>query len=287
MTNTYDRFRRIQKRKSACDFERSAAFIRDGGVSVTVTHIRLNEQKNAGLVFNDKEGPDDVIVFTELFDNKTQEFVKGDYFVWEDTYYLVYEDVKLVNENLNYKKQRAVECNVVFDLKGESLVGAFIGTLRRNINMENLKGSSTIISTESPLLIIPTIEKAIIGEKLSVGGKPWKVTDYDAITNLGIMYLYLEKDVFYEDKETLPTYKDDDAAENDGEENNESILKALTEYTFTTKSGYFAAVPAVEIVRKTKTEVTFMIPFYGQEIMIERKNEENENIQEIYTVVRP
>ena len=81
MFSVYDRYRRIQKRKRECEFEKSADFIRNGGVSVDVEHVRLDERRNAGLVFNHKEGPDDAIFFTELFYEKDREFLKGDYFV--------------------------------------------------------------------------------------------------------------------------------------------------------------------------------------------------------------
>ena len=81
MSSIYDRYRSIQKRKRECEFEKSADFIRNGGVSVNVEHVRLDQGRNAGLVFNHKEGPDDAIFFTELFDEKDQEFLKSDYFV--------------------------------------------------------------------------------------------------------------------------------------------------------------------------------------------------------------
>jgi uncharacterized membrane protein YkoI len=79
-TNIYDEFRAAQKREKDCYDERSAAFIIDSAVSNEVTHVRLNKIKTVALVSNDKEGPDDVQIYSHKKTNPIQNFKKGDYF---------------------------------------------------------------------------------------------------------------------------------------------------------------------------------------------------------------
>lgn len=301
MSNFYDKYRKIQQRRQDCRDEWSAAFLSEGGVAVKVTNYRLGEEENAGLIINDKEGPDDVILFSNKKRYKDEEFVKGDYFIWENTFYLIYEDVKLVNKELKYKKQRAVECNVTFKLKSLNMIGAFISTLRRLTSTEQIRDASTLLALENPLLIIPRIDMELVGERMVIGGKPWRISDYDSITNLGVTYLYLEKDVLteneipvYKTEEDYSLYRDDDLGDWDstgfeiysvGPEEEEQILYALKEYTFDTKDGYFAAVPSVDIVKRTRSQVTFMIPFWGEEVFIQIKNQNDKIEETIYRVV--
>lgn len=290
MSSVYDRYRRIQKRKRECEFEKSADFIRNGGVSVYVEHVRLDQERNAGLVFNHKEGPDDAIFFTELFDEKDQEFLKSDYFVWENTYYLVYEDVRLVNKNLNYKKQRAVECNVFFKIGDETVRGAFFSSMRSIMRGEDFPQKYAILAAEAPLVIIPTLDQDLIGERISIGGKPWRIRDYDAITNLGITYLYLERGSYRPGDEDFDKEKGNEGDEGDNQRKysveHTNQLEYLVEHTFESKNGYFVSVPSVDVISQDFTSVTFMIPFYGSDVEITIKNEEGKEVTTIYKVVR-
>ena len=289
MSSVYDRYRRIQKRKRECEFEKSADFIRNGGVSVDVEHVRLDEKRNAGLVFNHKEGPDDAIFFTELFNEKDQEFLKSDYFVWENTYYLVYEDVRLVNKNLNYKKQRAVECNVSFKIGDETVRGAFFSSMRSIMRGEDFPQKYAILAAEAPLVIIPTLDQDLIGERISIGGKPWKIRDYDEITNPGITYLYLERGSYRLGDEDFETedFEIEDLDIEEGDEGDEvhDQLEYLVEHTLKSKNGYFVSIPSVDVISQDFESVTFMIPFYGKNVRITTKDEKGEKVT-IYKVVR-
>jgi len=101
MSNIYDVFRGVQAQKTSCYDERSAAFITEGVLSTDITHIRLNKNIKAAITFNDKEGPDDAIVYTNKITPSTDELSKGDYFIYDNGYYLVYENIKLTDKNLN------------------------------------------------------------------------------------------------------------------------------------------------------------------------------------------
>jgi len=109
-TNIYDNFRSIQGVKKECYDKRSAAFINTGRLSQDIIHKRLDEEIKAAIVITYKEGPDETYIYTYISDD----LMKGDYFVYNSVNYLVYEDVKLTDKDVDYKKQKAVECNVSF-----------------------------------------------------------------------------------------------------------------------------------------------------------------------------
>ena len=161
---------------------------------------------------------------------------------------------------------------------------------------EDFPQKYAILAAEAPLVIIPTLDQDLIGERISIGGKPWKIRDYDAITNLGITYLYLERGSY------RPGDKDSDTEEgNKGDEGHNQVertfkskkgdeshnqLEYLVEHTFKSKNGYFKSVPAVDVISQDFTSVTFMIPFYGSEVEITIKDEEGKEVPTIYKVVR-
>ena len=74
--NVYEIFRDIQKKKENCNDRGSAAFIIEGGLSQDIYHRRNKRAIPAALVFNHKEGPDELTVFTLLKDD----LFKSDYF---------------------------------------------------------------------------------------------------------------------------------------------------------------------------------------------------------------
>jgi len=97
MANIYDTFRGVQAKKTSCYDDRSAAFITEGLVSQDIVHVRKSETIKAAITFNDKEGPDEALVYTF----KNDELLKSDYFTYNDNYYLVYEDVKMTDDSIN------------------------------------------------------------------------------------------------------------------------------------------------------------------------------------------
>jgi hypothetical protein len=171
MGNIYDNFRKDQKHKDLCYDERSAAFITEGDVSNEVWHARINEKINVGLIFNDKEGPDDVYVYAKKQLEKNRNFRKGDYFASKGTFFLVYEIVKQSNQSLPYNKYRAVECNVSFVAGEHVYKGAFFSKMRGRLDTDFLK-SSTVASAEDPYIIVPDSEELKIDINFIIDGKP-------------------------------------------------------------------------------------------------------------------
>jgi hypothetical protein len=292
MSSIYDAFRNKQENKKDCHDTRSAAFIMTGDVSNDITHVRLNKEKKAALIFSDKEGPDGVNVFTIKQNLDGENLQKGDYFTWNNLYFLVYEDVKLSKVDIPYIKQKAVECNVVFSINGTYYNGAFFSTMRSTTDGTSLLGSNILVSNEEPFVIIPRSENIKIDDNFTIDGKPWKIKDYDNITNYGISYLYLEKyfienviEEAEEPEEEIIVIENYEEVEQEslGEEDN--ILYSMTEYTFSTYMAYFASSPKVEILERTRSSIKFKIPYGIENITISTKNSSGEIEEKVYSVV--
>jgi len=165
--NVYDVFRTVAKKRATCFDTRSAAFITQGKLSKDIYHKRKNKIIKAGLVYRYQEGPDEAIVYTFIEDDLR----KGDYFIYDDTDYLVYEDQKLVDENVNHKKHRAVECNISFSFNEQIFKGYFVSTLRRKSDPD-LEGKQLLMPDEMPLLILPKNNFLTINSIFFIDDKP-------------------------------------------------------------------------------------------------------------------
>jgi hypothetical protein len=165
--NVYDVFRTVAQKRATCFDTRSAAFITQGKLSKDIYHKRNNKNIKAGLIYQYKEGPDEVIVYTFQKDDLR----KGDYFVHDHVNYLVYENQKLVDDNLNHNKQRAVECNVSFNFQDQNFLGYFVSSLRR-YNSEEFQGKQVLNPEEKPLLILPKNSQLTINSEFIIEKKP-------------------------------------------------------------------------------------------------------------------
>jgi hypothetical protein len=248
MSNIYDVFRGVQAQKTSCFDERSAAFITEGVLSTDITHVRRNTTIKAAVTFNDKEGPDESIVFTLKTTPSSNELLKGDYYIYNTAYYLVFEDVRVTDGGITWKKQKSVECNVSFYVSNTLVRGYFISMLRSEEDTI-LKASAAVISQENPLVIVPSNAMFAVGTRITINSKPFKIVEYDAITNLGITYLFLERD--YITQSTTPTPIPDPV----------STLRPMIEYTFNTLDAYFAATPKVDVLERKSTSIKFVIPY--------------------------
>ena len=276
MSNIYDIFRGVQAKKTSCYDERSAAFISEGLVSQDVTHVRLNKTIKAAVTFNDKEGPDESIVYTFNSDN----LLKGDYYIYNSNYYLVYEDVKLTDDSLTWKKQKSLECNITFTFNNSTVRGYFISGLRQK-QKETLEKNNIIVPDEQSLLIIPSTISITNNELLTFGGKVWSVMDFDKISNNGINYIVLERNTASVTSVDEPF----DTDLNTESQEETDILYAMVEYKFETNDAYFISSPEVEIISRKSSEVIIKVPFGISSVTITTKNITGDLVAKTYEVV--
>ena len=288
--NVYDIFRTVSKKRTACFDTRSAAFITQGKLSKDIYHKRKQKTIKAGLVYQYKEGPDEAIVYTF----KKDDLRKGDYFIFDHVNYLVYEDQKLTDENNNHKKHRAVECNVSFSFEGECYKGYFVSTMRRKSDPD-LEGKQILMPDEMPLLMLPKNSKLTINSIFVIDDddKPWKVVEYDAITNRGITYYYLERDykrnIVEDENASEPVeinfISEEEVVDQSALDSNLVFaLRPLTPYAFSTEEAHFSATPRVEIISREKNKIEFEVPIEVSSVLITTKHN-NEDIDVQYLVV--
>ncbi len=287
MSNLYDVFRGVQDKRKASNIKTSANFIVEGANSNKIRHLRPNIDIDAAIIVDDKEGPNNIMVYTKKGDNLENNLLKGDYFTWENIYYLVYEDIRLTHTDYGFKKQKAVECNVIFSTgTAQSVKGAFISSLRKTLS-EDLDKDSIVMATEKPLIITSAEATFKVNDRLVIDGKPWSIFDYDSITNKGIMYLYLERDY----NENIPTEQVMPEEENYVAESgeieiaDELVLRSMTTYTFETLDAYFATAPRVDILERKRNSVKFSIPLGIDTVIIGVKDQSGEIVENIYKVV--
>ncbi len=149
-------FRSRMRNEACCRLKYETDFIENGTSATTIHVIRTHLDKKAGLIINEKEGPDTAIVFTYLEtdeDKREQELLKPDYFLWKNRTYFVFEDVDLVLDTY-YKKQKAYQCNVLFSLEDKHYAGYFVASLAKYLETPLAK-DLLITNNDKPILIMP------------------------------------------------------------------------------------------------------------------------------------
>lgn len=267
----YDIFRNIQAKRKACYDGRSANFILEGQMAQTIYQKRQQKNIPAAITFNHKEGPDEAIVYTLISD----ELLKGDYYVFRNVNYLTIEEDKLTDNDVSFRKSRAVECNVSFTFKGEVYIGYFKSKMRGN-ETPDFKNKGVLLPDEGPLLILPTSNALPLQEDFIIKGKPFKVVEVDQISNRGITYHYLERGIERElGEENIG--ETGTGGKNSLPETPEPELYAMQEYTFETEDAFFSATPAVEVISRKRIETRFRVPFGLSNVAITIKKDGEEH----------
>lgn len=261
------------RNESRCVQKFETAFIAEGAAPIVIHILRLDENRDATMVFTDAEGPDAAIVFTPKQFRSNQDLKKADYYTWDNKMFFVYEDI-LIARDISYIKQKAYQCNVevtVLDKQFQDIKcgGYFIASLRSYVDVE-FQQKINISDKEQPVLVVPTQDWILVGAKIMAGGKPWKVIDFDSITNPGITYISLERDF---------VQKQNPSVEVQNKQFN--YLKAGIEHTITTKDAYFNSSSPLNIKSRTFSKIVFEIPYGLEELFIEYKDEQG-NIQKEY-----
>ena len=258
-----------------CRLKYESSFITNSTGSTTIYHVRTQTDRSAALVINDKEGPDSQIVFTDDLDDKDLNLKKGDYFIWKDKHYFVYEDYDVVRE-VNYIKQKAYECNVDFEVDGETYYGYYVSSLRSYVDT-SLQKNLNICEDEKPIMVVPYFEGLEVGMKLILAGKPYKVLDFDLITNDGIAYLSLERNFMDKSDDIIERVDETDVAA--------KVLKPGEVVSLPIQYGYFKCDAVEEVVSRTAKEVQFKVPFGVQTLTVVTKDVNKFDVETIYKVV--
>jgi hypothetical protein len=76
----------------------------------------------------------------------------------------------MTDDDITYKKQKAVECNVSFNIDNKVFLGYFLSSLRRKDNPD-FEGRQLLMPDEMPILILPTNNDITINTHFEIEGK--------------------------------------------------------------------------------------------------------------------
>lgn len=272
--SSFSRYRTRMNNSENCRLKYESNFLLDGAAAVEIYVPRLQANKQAALIITEKEGPDTTLVYTFLERVPQMELLKADYFTWKNNAYFVYQNIEIVNEAI-YKKQQAYQCNVDFVVDGETYYGYYVASLAKYVDT-SLQDDLNITDNDKPILIMPTFDWLKVGQKIVIKNKPYKIIDFDIITNDQIAYISLDRDFIS---------KQEDVIEEDIEEPTEPVLRAGIEISLPIQYGYFKTSVEVELITKTATVVNFIIPYGIEEIEITTKDENKVDVKKVYKVV--
>lgn len=270
MTNYLDSFRdRMQRSERGYDQDCAALFITQGTNS-TLIDFGDKEDVRAAMVLNSEKEPNTWYLY--LYPNEPIEV--GDYFRnKEDIYFIVKKEKSIAD--VSYNKFFFYQTNYIIDTaEGEELGLCFMGPLERYVG-NKFEDSTLLLNNTKPVIIFPKkAHAAKIGDEFMIGGRPWKVVEYDDITNPYICYCSVELTTIKTNTfdailpttvSTVTTY---------GLNVNDSELETLKcgiKHTFKIEDGYFASTPSVSILRKNPNSIEFKIPYWVKNIEITTK----------------
>jgi hypothetical protein len=288
MANNFSNFRARTLAEQHTDNKNNSEFIDTHASSTTITHTRISEDIKAVLTINQKEGVDEVILFTKPFADSEDNVTVGDYITHEGDIYLTFMEYKLPTKVKNvYKKHKLIECNVTIKVDNISQRGAYIGSLSRFVNMteESVSGFSLGIEQYKPVVITKNNASLVVGKRFLLGTEAFEIVALDRKSNQGIMYLSLNATTINATTDNLITgtaITPEAAAEN---ETDETTLRQGELKTVSTNLGYVYFDPVVNILSRTLTSVVFEVPFGISELQVDTKDGDGEIVTTVYTVV--
>lgn len=279
MTNYLDSFRdRMQRSERGFNQDSAALFITQGTNS-TLIDFGDKEDVRAAIVLNSEKEPNTWYLY--LYPNEPIEV--GDYFRnKEDIYFIIKKEKSIAD--VSYNKYFFYQTNYIIDLQdGTELWLCFMGPLERYVG-NKFEDSTLLLNNTKPVIIFPKkAHAAKIGEEFIIGGRPWKIVEYDDITNPHICYCSVELTTIKTNTfdAIIPTTV---AANYNLHDGDLETLKCGIKHTFKIEDGCFASKPAVTIIRKNPNSVEFKIPYWVKNIEITTKENWVEKIKN-YKVV--
>jgi len=258
----YDLFRDRTKIEKDISAGNVANFIDNSLSSTTINHLRLEEDIPAVVTRNQKEGNDEIILFTHPSpDDDSYNLTVGDYIKHNNKYYLVYirQDHPLQEKYLKYN---IVECNVIIKFDNFTQYGAYFGSIRRFAETQIKTFSPMIAQFENtkPVIITANSSSIKVNTRFLAANESYRVINLDRISNNGIIYLSVEQTPYNpvtDDKANSKAVTPDPATVTVGT----NALRKGQDKIVSTNSGYVSFDPTVKVVRRTMTTVTFQVPF--------------------------
>jgi hypothetical protein len=288
MANNFSNFRARTLAETHTDNKINAEFIENHASSTTITHLRIDENIKAVLTIEQKEGVDQVILFTKPSIDSDDNVKVGDYITHETEDYLTFMEYKLPAKVKNvYKKHKLMECNVTIKVDNISQRGAYIGSLARFVNMteESVSGFSLGVEQYKPVVVTKNNTSLTVGKRFLLGTEAFEIVALDRKSNVGIMYLSLNATTINATTDNLNTETAVTPSAPSENATNATTLRQGTTHTVTTNFGYVFFDPVVNIISRNLTSVIFEVPFGITALQVNTKNIGGSVVTTNYTVV--
>jgi hypothetical protein len=288
MADKFSNFRARTLAEKHTDDKINSEFIETHASSTTIKHLRIDEKIKAVLTVEQKEGVDQVILFTKPFADEEDNVKVGDYIEHEGDDYLTFMQYKLPAKVKNvYKKHKLIQCNATIKVDNITQRGAYIGSLSRFVNMteESVSGFSLGVEQYKPVMVTKNNLNLKVGRRFLLGTEAFEIIALDRKSNPGIMYLSLNATTINATTDDLDTGTAITAPEPEQNETNETTLRQGEAHTVSTNLGYVYFDPVVNILSRTLNSVTFEVPFGIDTLQVDTKNAEGNIVTTNYVVV--
>lgn len=254
--NSFERFKNKQNKRVAANDHYNAAFIFNAYNSCLIK----NEDVELPAAVVSKQEKDQGYIFTHAPDN----LEIGS--VWEvnSLHWLIVEEIINIKDT-DYHKYFALLCNV--DL------GITWGYFKSRLGIRN-EQDTALESTQEPQITLPG-SLLDFSDKIVLNGRAWIVQEYDSISNPGVTVYSLQTSTISKDetqdrpsyivnvKEAVPEVLTEEIyAGKDPEGDIEVIgIGHHIPVILATEDGYLKYTGNIKVIKRTKKEVQFELPF--------------------------
>lgn len=281
----FNRFKTRTQIEQGLASKANKKFIENSKSSTEVLHVRLGTTIKAVITTTQKEGVDDILLFTYPFDTENDKLIVGDYIEHENKQFLIFMNYyhPLIND---YEKYKLIECNVTINYDDTSIRAAYFSNMQSfNAATSQTKEYITLTSEkQKPVVVVTANTDLKVGKRIAIAGDIFKIVSLDRHSNSGVYYLSIEQAVYNES-----TYeKDLGTAITVRPPEKDVVANSITkggEITVTTNSGYVLFDTKVKIINRTYTSVTFKVPYDVSSLTVTTKDESDNFIYTTYEVI--
>lgn len=282
----YDLFRIMNGAAETVESAKIANFIENSLSSTEIYHTRRTKDIKAVLTRDHKEGNIEIILFTYPMEG-ADKVIMGDYILHNNKNFLTFLEYDHPLSK-HYHKFKILECNINIKVDDLELPAAYFSGMRSFINntSANVQKSTSVFENMKPVVVVKDNEAFKPNFRFLAAGEAYRVINVDRISNPGIAYLSVEQtplnrmtDDLTEGKVTTyetPVEPDVNPFGRGG---------AVTEpykkgdiVTLDILNGFVLFSPRVEIITRTRDEITFKVPFDIENLKITTKDEHNNEI---------
>lgn len=245
------------------------------------------ENFDAVLIFKDKEGPDDGVLYTYKKDGLDvgDSIVKKGSREENDVFYLIVEEVKRVDGSEVIRVFNVLETNVLFTTQNssEKRPAYLSSTLRRSTGVGSSARDGIVIEAKKAVMVAPKGYKLRLDSKLNIENlitnkesyASWLVEGIDDVSTPNINYISL-KQVMKEDFD----YSEPDLEDEEGN----THIDAYVTITLDTSDGYIKTNPTANVLERKSNKVLIQVPQGPGLFTVKVKNADGDIVEYKYTI---